>query len=188
MLVVMASAVAMTGWFIARGHVGSATFLLYLVVITATACWNGWRATRLKRDPGAYYGRGYRALVLASLVLGLVVFAIGVALGSWLLMLFCWIGVFIGVGALRGPKVDPASDRRWWMREHYGAMLGNGVATHVAFLNLGLGRLLEPFGLQAPQLLGWLAPVGVAMLAGVWLDRKYGGRGVQVTDRRATAS
>ena len=59
------------------------------------------------------------------------------------------------------------------MRQHLRAMLGNGVATHIAFLSIGLPRLLPM--LQGPvfQNLAWLAPLGVAAVAGVYLGRKY---------------
>lgn len=173
MLLVLVTAVAMAGWFIARGQTAGAVFLAYLSLITGTACWSGWRAIQLKLQPGRYYSGAFRGVALANLVLGLAVFGVGIWVGSWLLMLFCWIGVAIGISGLRRPVPDARVDRRWWMREHYGAMLGNGVATHIAFLNLGLGRLLEPFGLKFPELLGWLAPVAIAFAAGAWLDRKY---------------
>ena len=70
--------------------------------------------------------------------------------------------------ALRTP-----TEARWWMRQHLRAMLGNGVATHIAFLSIGLPRLLPM--LQGPvfQNLAWLAPLGVAAVAGVYLGRKY---------------
>jgi hypothetical protein len=173
MLVVLATALAITGWFIARGQFVGAVFLAYLGVITATACWSGWRAIQLKRQPDRYFGGAFRAVAWANVVSGLTVFGAGVWAGSWLLMLFCWIGILAGIAALRQQVPDPRSNGMWWLREHYGAMIGNGVATHIAFLNLGLGRLLQPLGLHLPELFGWLAPVAVALIAGVWLDRKY---------------
>ena len=48
---------------------------------------------------------------------------------------------------------------RWWLAEHYGAMLGNGVATHVAFLSIGLPRLLPAIDGDALHYLGWFAPL-----------------------------
>lgn len=173
MLAVLATALVMAAWFFARGQFVGAIFLSYLSVITGTACWGGWRAIQLKQQPLRYFNRSFRVVAAVNLVLGLAVFGAGVWAGSWLLMLFCWIGVVLGITGLRQRLPDLKTDRRWWMREHYGAMIGNGVATHIAFLNLGLSRLLEPFGLQLPQLVGWLAPVAAALLASAWLDRKY---------------
>jgi hypothetical protein len=65
----------------------------------------------------------------------------------------------------------------WWVREHYGAILGNGVATHIAFLSIGLRNTLPFIDPQLRTQLAWLVPLAVAMVAGIHLDRRYG-RGV----------
>jgi hypothetical protein len=191
MMGVLSTACVITVVFFLRGRTGSGVFLGYLCVITATACWTAWRAIRDKRDPSAYFGRIYKGLAWLSIASGLAAFGFGVALGSMLLMTFCWIGVVAGVQMLGSVRAH-AENRlrggaRWWLREHYSAMLANGVATHIAFFNIGLARLLEPFGMQAPQLLAWMAPVAVAIAAGSWLDRKSGFKSVPAATARVTA-
>lgn len=180
MLVVLVTALVITAVFFLRGRTGAAVFLGYLCVITAVGCWSAWRAIRDKRDPLAYFGRVYKSLAWLAIVSGLATFAFGATLGSMLLMTFCWIGVVLGISMLRKLREHAAGQvrggARWWLREHYTAMLGNGVATHIAFFNIGLSRLLEALGLQAPQMLAWMTPVVVAVAAGIWLDRKYGGQ------------
>ena len=59
------------------------------------------------------------------------------------------------------------------MRQHLSAMLGNGVATHIAFLSIGLPKLLP--WVQGPlfQNIAWIGPLGVSALAGAYLTRKY---------------
>ena len=174
MLAVLVTAVAMSVAFLQHGLHGIAIFLVYLVVITAAACWRAWRAVRDRRDRGAFYGRGFVALTALKLLSGLAALAAGIALGNALLMVFCWIGIvssLLDFRDLRQPVL--ANDTRWWMREHVQANLGNGVATHIAFFSIGLDRMLAPLGIQAPQLFPWLAPVVVAVAAGIWLDRKY---------------
>jgi hypothetical protein len=54
------------------------------------------------------------------------------------------------------------------------AMLGCGVATHIAFLLIGLPRVL-PAAWNGPalQTFGWLAPLAVAAIASRVLARKY---------------
>lgn len=174
MVGVLVTAAAMSVAFVQRGMYGIAVFLVYLVAITGTACWQAWRAVRNKRDRGAFYGRNYRALAWLNLLSGVATLAAGIALGNSLLMVFCWIGIAGGLLALREVRRPvPANDPRWWMREHVQANLGNGVATHIAFFSIGLDRVLAPLGIQAPQLFPWLAPVVVAVAAGIWLDRKY---------------
>ena len=174
MIVVLVTAVAMSVAFVQRGMHGIAVFLVYLVVITGTACWQAWRAVRNKRERGVFYGRNYRVLAWLNLASGVATLAAGIALGNMLLMVFCWIGIVAGVAALRELRRPvPVNDPRWWMREHVQSNLGNGVATHVAFFSIGLSRVLGPLGIEVPQLFPWLAPVVVAVAAGIWLDRKY---------------
>ena len=68
----------------------------------------------------------------------------------------------------------PLDEAKWWLREHIGAMLGCGIATHVAFLSIGVNRVVDLMGIEADLgLLPWFGPIVVAQLAGIWLRRKY---------------
>lgn len=147
-------------------------FLFYLLLITATALWQGWFATRHKRDFAAYAGRGFRRLAWANIVGGAGILGLGAATGQPILLGFSLVGILGGRGMLRLAGTGPAHPR-WWMEQHLGAMLGCGVATHIAFLQLGLPRLLPALAGQTMQTLAWLGPLGVAALARLWLGRKY---------------
>jgi hypothetical protein len=174
MVVVLVTAAGLAVAFVLRGRPAIGTFFAYLVVITATACWLAWRAIRSKRAPAAYYGPAFKRLGWLNLGAGLLTLGIGIKLGISLLMIFSWIGILAGGSMLREVRRPPVAKPRWWLREHYFNVLGMGVATHIAFLGLGLNRLLTPLGIQPPPLLAWLLPVAVAILAGIWLDRRYG--------------
>lgn len=184
MLGILASALPMSVFHLAQGRVQAGIFLAYLVVITATTCWLSWRAIRLKRDRPAYFGTAYRAVGRVNLVAGAGVLAIGVARMDALLSLFCWVGIGLGASMLRRVRKAPALPPNWWLHEHYGAMLGNGVATHVAFLGIGLGPTIAALGWPGLTLLPWLTPVAVAMAVGTLLDRRYGA----VPSRRVPAA
>jgi hypothetical protein len=175
MVSIIATALPMAGVFFLRGGPGIGTFLLYLVVITAVAMWSGRRAIRLKKDQAAYRSGAYGAVALASLLAGLVVLATGLTLRNTLLIGFSFVGTVVGISMLRKRgAISPVGN--WWMQEHYSAMLGCGVATHVAFLSIGLDRLVEATGLKVPanfNLVAWALPLLVALVAGVVLDRKY---------------
>lgn len=194
MVAVLATSVVLAGTFFARGQAGIGTFLAYLVVITGTACWQGWLAVRRKHDAAAFHGRNYTLLAWANLGAGLATLWAGLALGHVLLLVFCWIGILAGAAGLlqqrrfRAGRGLAVENRRWWLREHFQSMLGTGVATHVAFLAIGLNRLLAPFGVQAPQLLAWLLPVAVAVAAGMLLDRRYGFAGKRSAGMPARSS
>ena len=172
MLGILLTAIPMAGVFFARGRTGIGVFFAYLVVITGTTVWLSWRAIRLKRELQLFYNARYRQVAVGNLAAGAAVLAIGLSLGSMLLATFCWVGVFLGIGMLRQARKLPAAPN-WWLKEHYGAMLGNGVATHVAFLGIGMNGFLASFGLPWLQLLPWIAPIAVAVIAGFYLDRKY---------------
>lgn len=174
MIVVLVTAAGLSVAFVVRGQPAIGTFLAYLVVITGTACWLAWRAMRSKRAPTDYFGAGYLRMGWLNLGAGLLTFGIGVQLGIALLVIFSWVGILGGAAMIRKASRPPLEHRRWWLREHYFNMLGAGVATHIAFLGLGLNRLLAPLGIQPPQLLAWTAPLAVAIVARIWLDRRYG--------------
>lgn len=173
MLAVIATGIPMAANQFLQGRPIGGLFLSYLVILISTGCWAAWFAIRWRRDPARFYGRTNVALSALNLVSGAAVSITGWAVGSLLLGGFGLIGVLAGIGGLRALRRSerPAN---WWLREHYGAMLGNGVATHIAFLGIGLRRLLPEVDFGSLQLLAWFGPVFVALLAGLLLDRRYG--------------
>lgn len=158
-----------------RGNSVVATFLAYLVVITASSMWLGRRAIRSKRDQTAMRDGVYIAVAALNLLASVVVFAIGLKTSEVLLMGFSVIGLFTG-GQMLIRRMRPLTMTRWWMKEHIAAMVGCGVATHIAFLSIGINRVIDMLGLHAPDgfgLVAWMAPLALATVAGLWLDRKY---------------
>jgi hypothetical protein len=150
-------------------------FLLYLLVITATSTWLSWRAIRDRRDWARYIGPVYRVLTWTNLGAALAIVAIGLLYARQMqlvIVTFSAIG-FVNFVRMRGFARQAPEEPRWWLRQHLTAMIGNGVATHIAFLAIGLPRLLP--ALQTPlfQNLAWIGPLLVALLAGTWLTRKY---------------
>jgi hypothetical protein len=172
MLVVIASGVPLTLQRMVDGHPVTAAFLGYLLLITSTGVWLSWRAIRDKHDLARYVGPVYRVLALVNPLAGVAVFALGVAKGAPLLIGFSVVGVFIGVDMWRRLRVMPRQPR-WWIEEHYTAMLGNGVATHIAFLAIGLPRLLPGIDGTALHYAAWFAPLLVAVVAKPLLDRRW---------------
>jgi uncharacterized membrane protein YfcA len=173
MVGIVLSSIVLAGTAFTAGKSVTGTFLAYLVVITASAMWLGWTSIHRKREQSRFRDRGYIALALLNVLSGAVVFAFGLRVGDALLMGFCWIGIVLGLQML-WRAWRPLEEAKWWLREHIGAMLGCGIATHVAFLGIGLNRLVDALGIEANLgLLPWLAPVAVATAAGVWLERKY---------------
>lgn len=151
---------------------GLGVFLFYLLLITFTALWQGWMSLRHKREFAAYAGRGYRRLAWANVVAGAGVLVMGLVLREPVFVGFAAPGLLGGRGMLLTARRGPAHPR-WWLGEHLSAMLGCGVATHIAFLSIGLPRLLPALAGEGMRVFAWLAPLAVAMLLRVWLARKY---------------
>jgi len=173
MIGIVITALYLAASFFVAGKTVAAIFLSYLVLITATAMWLAWTAVRRKRDQARFRDRTYVAIALVNVVGGAIVFAFGVSIGDALLMGFCWVGIVLGTQMLmRAWK--PLAETKWWLREHIGATLGCGIATHVAFLGIGVNRLTAALPINFDLgLLPWFGPVVVALVAGAWLDRKY---------------
>ncbi len=172
MIVVMATAVPIAWMAFANGEPVRGAFLAYLVVITATPTWLAWRAIRDRRNYAAYTGVTYRVFAVGSIVSGLAVLLAGLYYRVPLLAGFSLVGIVTGGLMLRRIRRG-ATPSRWWLREHYIAIGGCGVATHIAFLNIGLSRMLPPDWAGLAQTFGWFGPLAISVFARAWLDRKY---------------
>jgi hypothetical protein len=152
-----------------------ATFLAYLLVITATGVWASWRAIRDKHDVARYTGPAYAALAWLSLLSGAGVLLLGLKVNAPLLAGFSVVGLFTGSDMLRKRRARErlAAKPRWWLIEHYTAMLGNGVATHIAFLGIGLPRLLPAVDGAMLHYAAWFGPLVVAIAMKLVLDRRW---------------
>ncbi len=175
MLGIVVTALPMAAVKLQQGKPLIAAFLAYLVVITATGVWTSWRAIRDKHDVVAYTGAVYAGFAVLSLMAGAGVLALGLRSGSPLLVGFSAIGLFVGQDMLRKRRHRQrlAAQPRWWLVEHYSAMLGNGIATHVAFLAIGLPKLLPSVDGAALHYAGWFGPLVVALAAKVLIDRRW---------------
>jgi uncharacterized membrane protein len=154
------------------GHPVTAAFLGYLLLITSTATWRLWRAVRDRAAPQRYVGRTYMALATANLLAGAGVLALGLRVGVPLLIGFSAVGLVTGVVMLR-KRATLATRPLWWRQEHIDAMLGCGIATHIAFLAIGLPRLLPSINGEALQYVAWFGPLAVSLLAKALLDRRF---------------
>lgn len=156
----------------AQGKPGQGVFLGYLVVLVATTVFIAPRAVRLKQDFAAFRSGGYRVYAVLLPVTALAALGYGLAVGSVLLAGFSMVGLTVGYRMWRnilGALPQPG----WWLKEHYGAMIGNGVGTHIAFLAIGLSRVLPQNLVETAQLLAWFGPLAVAVMATAVLNRRH---------------
>jgi hypothetical protein len=172
---ILISAAGMLGGFAERHHPVAAAFLAYLLVITATSVWCSWRAIRDKHDWITYTGSVYKALMVLNGLSGLAIAYIGVFVTTQMQLVitaFSVIGIANAFSMWRFAQASPENPR-WWLKQHFGAMIGNGVATHIAFLSIGLPKLLPMLSGPVLQNLAWLGPLTLSVVAGVYLNRKY---------------
>lgn len=176
MLAVIVSGVPLTAALFARGQAVFGLFLAFLLVLVATSCWNAWRAIRDRHTPARYAGTVFRLLAALLFAGGLLLGALALRWQQPLLGVFAAIGVVAGLDARRVLRrlAQGALPANWWLREHYGAMIGNGIAVHISFFGVGLRTLLPQLDPDLQRYLMWLLPVGVGLAAGWWLDRRYG--------------
>lgn len=172
MLVVTVTGVLLSLRFLVQGRMVAGVFLGYLGVITFTALWTGWRVLGAKRSPDDYITPVYRILAWLNLGAGLVVLGLGVTYQVWLFVLFSPIGILAGISSLQFMK-RPPTDRWYWLYEHFGGMIGSGIAAHVAFLAFGSRRMFPDWPLNGLGILPWITPVVVGILATIWLNRHY---------------
>jgi uncharacterized membrane protein len=162
------------------GHVVTGAFLSYLLLLLLVATWSGWRAARDKHDVARYTGTMYVIGAWMLLAAGASMMALGVFKASPLIAGFSIIGLYAGYDSLRRRR-SMGKHPRWWLREHYSAMFGTGVATHIAFLTIGLPRLLPMLDGPVLHYAAWFAPLLVAQIATVVQDRKH--RAAAMQDR-----
>jgi hypothetical protein len=172
MVVVSITALMIAFAAFGRGQPLTGTFLLYIVLITVTACWLAWRAVRDKRDVKRYTGSVYHMLAWANIAAGIAMLLLGIRYRDLITAVLSSVGLIAGAVMLRFARREQVQPR-WWLERHFGSILGAGVATHVAFLNIGLTHLLPPeLGTMAHRL-SWFAPFVIALVARAWLQRKY---------------
>jgi hypothetical protein len=154
------------------GQPVTGTFLLYLVLITATPCWLAWRAVRDKHHVKRFAGPMYQVLAWLYIIAGGGTLVLGIRYSQPIIAGVACVGLIAGPLMLRFAW-NPPTGKQWWLARHYGSILAVGIATHIAFFNIGLSRLLPPEQGVAAQRLSWFLPFVLAFVARQLLQRKY---------------
>lgn len=174
MLLVTVTGVPLAAQLIAVGQWVFGVFLLYVAVLLGTSVSSAWGAIRLKRDPERYYGAVHAAVAWLLLLSGATVSVLGYAFDVMLLLIFGFIGPLAALDMFNRRRAEkrPAN---WWLLEHFGGMIGGGIATHVAFGAFGLRQLWPAYASLEGWIgvLPWLLPVVVGTVASILLERHY---------------
>jgi uncharacterized membrane protein len=171
---ILLSALPLVWSIFASGNTSGGLFFAYLLILVGSGVVTGPRAVRLKLDFAAYRSGVYPWLAWAQLLGGAGVALVGARTGASLLAVFGGVGVALSLRmlALRRKNSAPAG---WWLREHFTAMGGNGIATHVAFFSIGLMHLLpQELALRMQQAhFGWFAPLLIGSASISWLTMRH---------------
>ncbi|MEO8671471.1 MAG: hypothetical protein ABI411_09170 [Tahibacter sp.] len=147
-------------------------FFVHLLTLVSLACYVGWRAIRDKRDWRRFSGMTYRTLGWTILATGTATAVLGLMRGNGIFVAFGVLGVILWRNMLKFTRNGPEAPN-WWKVQHYRAMIGNGIATHIAFLLIGLPRLLPNINGAALNYAGWLLPLAIGLGTQYVLDRRH---------------
>jgi hypothetical protein len=174
MLVVIITGVPLSLFLLTKTQWVSAVFLLYLAVLLGASTGGAWFALKLKHDQQRYYGSAYIAVAWLLLLSGATVSTLGYIFEVTLLLIFGLIGPFAAFDMFKR-KRETTRPANWWLLEHFGGMIGGGIATHVAFGAFGLRQLWPAYASLEGWvgLLPWIAPVVVGVVATLLLERHY---------------
>lgn len=174
MIVVTLSGVPLALYLLAAGQWVFAVFLLYLAVLLTASTASAWGALQLKHQPERYYGGVYLGVAWLMLAVGVGVSMLGYFFDEMLLLIFGLIGPFAAVDMFKRKRMT-ARPANWWLLEHFGGMIGGGIATHVAFGAFGLRRLWPAYASLDGWvgILPWVAPVVIGIAATYLLEWHY---------------
>lgn len=192
MCAILATGVLLVVRRFADGQLTAGTYLGYLFFITGQACWLAWRSVQDKGNWRAMVARpAWKFWIGSSLLAGTASFFLGMRAGDPVLIGFSLIGPALSSRMWRFARRGPTRSN-WHVVQHYQSILGAGIATHVAFLSVGMSHvwplLAKVWPAMPPALIyafPWFAPVTVAMAALVVLNRRYAGKGRELSHSRA---
>jgi hypothetical protein len=155
-----------------RGKPVTGAFLSYLVVLVATTVYIAPRAVHLKHDFAAFRRGAYPLFAFGLPLVAGATLMVGIVKHAPLLWGFAFVGLLVGADMIRTLR-QPQAPAGLWLREHSGAMIGNGVGTHIVFFSIGLTRLLPAASSSTVQNLTWFGPLTVALIVRVVLERRH---------------
>ena len=149
-----------------------AWFLLMLSVLVFASVRHGMEALREKREPGRLKRPFHRLTILLLAVLGIFVGFYGLANSQWLLLIFGIVSVNGAFGLFRDSVIEKPT-RNDLVRAHLNGLIGSGIGTHTAFFAFGGSRFLAEVLPGQWQLLPWVLPTVIGIIAIRRLERRW---------------
>lgn len=162
-----------TAFAVANGNRMFATFLLMLGLLVLSALRHGLLALRVRRgEVDALRATSHRLLIVTLGVMGVIVSVIGFRNWELLLMIFGVLSISGSISMLREtlrPKLTP----REALIAHFDGLIGTGIGAYTALFAFGGREFLSTLLSGQWQVVPWVTPAIIGMLAGAWLKRQY---------------
>lgn len=163
-----------------QGRMYTAIFLGFLSLITANPLWYGVVILKNKKELGISYLNTYKAINLLVVVFGAAMLIYGlfyVDEGIRYLMIFFGVLGVISIGrVIKSFRINPSDTE--WFKQHYSGMITSGIAAYTAFFAFGGRTFFSQILSNELQLIPWIAPTLIGVIAMRMLDRKYAKKAV----------
>ncbi len=157
-----------------------AWFLLMLSVLVFASVRHGLEALREKREPGRLKHPFHRFTILLLASLGIFVGFYGLANSQWLLLIFGLVSINGAFSLFRDSVIEKPT-RNDLVKAHLNGLIGSGIGAHTAFFAFGGSRFLGEVLPGQWQLIPWVLPTVVGIIAIRRLERQWSAK------RRATS-
>ncbi|MEM7551448.1 MAG: hypothetical protein AAF363_17330 [Bacteroidota bacterium] len=163
-----------------QGDINTALFLGFLSILSANPIWYGVAILNQKRGISESYRKthyGFNILVFTA-GLALVMYGISILDQRIPILMFIFGGLGIANGITIIKDYNKGLKRLNWFQHHYKGMVISAIAAYTAFFSFG-GR--EFFSAILPgqlQVIPWILPTIIGVIAMRLLDRYYIKKGV----------
>ncbi|TQV70946.1 hypothetical protein FLL45_21710 [Aliikangiella marina] len=150
----------------------SSIFLLMLSLLVLTNVRQSILVLKAKSDRAMLKKPAELSLVLLLGFAGVIVGYIGISKGNVLFQIFAGVSILNSIGSLHY-IYKPNFQQREWLIAHLGNIIGAGIGAYTAFFAFGGRRFFAELLPGIWQIVPWIIPAVVGIIATQLLNRKY---------------
>jgi uncharacterized membrane protein YidH (DUF202 family) len=150
-------------------------FLLSLSILVLATTRHGWLTMLHREDRSILRQPVHIALNAALLLIGVVLFLVGLQSGSVLFFVFGVLQAITAYNHFRYIYRQEIRPREWWI-QHLNGLIGSGIGAYTAFTVFGGRRFFEEIfvsNFESLSILLWVTPGVVGGVAIALLSRRY---------------
>jgi len=149
-----------------------AMFLLMLSLLVLSNTRHSILVLKAKNDRTQLRSSAHLSLVILLGVTGFITAIYGIMHNILLFQIFASLSVFNSLGLLRY-IFKSHLQKREWIIEHLGNIIGSGIGAYTAFFAFGGRRLFEQLLTGNLQVIPWVIPGVVGVVSTIYLAKKY---------------